>query len=316
MTGPVVLVDGNNILRSAMAVKMNGGLTSERGVSTGPLVIFINRLARYVRELAPHRLLVAWDHSGPNRRTALYSGYKAHRVPAPVEELEERESHFNLAKEFCAVAGVGHIALPGCEADDIIAGVWRTVNPTHDVNGILIVSNDSDFGQLIGDNPHGLPTEQVRLTPKSPNLDRLTADRICAEWGVQHPSDLARIKVLTGDTSDNVPGIRGIGPKKAVKLLASNLWSLDEIARVHPEHATLIERNRQLIELRTIELTVRAPLWQPTGHTSAAFESLVAFLRRYELAQVLDRVMAGSLWSSDDANTLRIGKRPRAGSSS
>jgi 5'-3' exonuclease len=309
-----VLVDANNILRSAMAVRMDSDLASH-GVPTGPVTIFINRLSRYVRELRPHRLLVAWDSSGPNRRTQLLATYKANRKVAPTEERERRESHFVLAKEFCAAAGVHQTALPGYEADDIIAGGWRTLTPENGITKIVIVSNDTDFFQLLGQNPHGVEVEQVRLSPKQSSLDVLTSSRICAESGVTHPSDLGRVKVLTGDTSDNVLGLRGIGPVRAKKLLAENLWDLGEIARVHPEYRETIELNQQLIDLRMSGLTIQVPLWEPTSQTSLAYPALVDFLHRYELRGALDRVTAGTLWVGDNAELPTIGRRLKLGGS-
>lgn len=310
-----MLVDGNNLLVRAVHAAQSARLSSD-GVNTGPLMIFINSLAKHIRIERPSSLLVAWDHpGGENWRKLIYPEYKAQRkIGASDSTRELRETNFALAKEFLAAAGVAQVSHLGFEADDLIGSAWHDIMPAQ-ADRIMILSSDSDFMQLIGDNPFGVPTEQVRLSSGSgasrAETDRWDATRVCTglkEGPVPHPGVLTALKALQGDVSDNVAGLKGIGPKRAHKLMADHDWKVENVIAARPEDEEAIRLNLRLVDLRLPRLPVRVPRWDPTGPTSLAFPALMEFLQRYQMRVLLGQLMRGSLWADVvDDESDRVG---------
>lgn len=185
---------------------------------------------------------------------------------------------------------------PGVEADDLIAKYW------HDAEeDILLVSEDKDFLQLVGYNPRVYPCSVLRSTG-----ERWGAEEVAKKLGVT-PQCLPYVMALTGDTSDNVPGVPGIGPVKAVQLLKEAGWLLEAIE--HPDvrqMASQVKRNYVLVNLRLplpgLELPV-PPAFEPTTRDSALYDGLLSFLEQYQLKGLIARTLSGTLWvdgSADD----------------
>lgn len=285
----VLLVDGNNLLARAVFAAKHARMSVD-GVNTGALLIFVNMLARHIREEHPDSVVVCWDGGRSVYRTGLYPDYKASRGEKPIEE--ERDEPFGQAKEFLTLAGIHHVERTGWEADDLIACYWRTIRPTD--TRLVILSGDKDLLQLVGDH-----CEQVRpVTPPNPT-DRWDLARVREKYGVV-PADLSKAMAFIGDISDGVPGIKGIGPKKAAKLVTERDWLslLDEYDGLDLWH--------RLIDLRSIPFTTlglslqQPPPFHPTGPTSITYIDLAQFLDRYRLESVKTRLLTGSLWASDN----------------
>lgn len=311
-----MLVDGNNLLVRAVHAAYAARLSSN-GVNTGPLLIFINSLAKHVRQERPTRLLIAWDHHQGTWRKRLYEPYKAQRKAASADATRElRETNFGLAKEFLAAAGISQKSLLDYEADDLIARAWHDTT-SEQAGRIVILSSDGDFMQLIGDNPNGVPTEQVRLSSGSgasrAETDRWDAVRVCSglkEGPVPHPGALTALKALQGDVSDNIPGLKGIGPVRAHKMLAEHEWDIFKVIKSRSDfEAREIIRNLQLVNLRDPHLgtPVLVPKWDPTTPASLAFPALQEFLNRYQMRSILESVKAGTLWAEDDGGDRFVG---------
>lgn len=288
-----LLVDANNLLIRALKATERGVDMTANGVSTAALVVFINTLTRYVREESPDRVMVAWDsRTGSDYRLGIDSQYKANRG-LPTTEWEERKGeNFDLAKTFLALNNVFQVSRPGVEADDIIAAYWR---PYRLRSKVVILSSDKDFMQLLTDG-----TEQVRLSAGGAVTDRWTEERVVTELGYK-PIDIPNIMALTGDKGDNVPGIAGIGPKTAVKILAAADWQLSCIE--HPKvdgRMAEVERNLSLVNLRenlSVASVAAIPDFKPTLPGEAVAAELVSFCETYLLATVESHWIAGNLWS-------------------
>lgn len=286
-----LLIDGNNLLMRAIFAAQRGSSMSADGVVTGPLVIFINTLSKHIGTSQPERVAVAWDGGRSQERIRLSADYKSNRVGAPDGEDELRQSTFQLAKQFLTLANIYHLQLHGREADDLIAAWWaRTDSP------IEIVSSDKDFLQLVGTNPLGVPVEQTRLSSADVPTDRWDAERVRRDLGCT-PENWASVTALMGDKSDNVIGVPGIGPKKAVKLLEAHDWSLERAAATLPEYTEQIKINYQLVNLRDPMLKLAPiPTFRPTRQGHALHGDLLKFFDRYRLATARDRLSQGRLW--------------------
>lgn len=260
------------------------------GESTAALVVFANTLLRHIRDERPEKVVVCWDGGGSAYRLRLLPTYKANRHQGR-HSRSQRERQ--VVKEFLSLAGVFHIERAGVEADDLVARYWHDSE-----DDVLVVSEDKDFLQLAGETPQGGLCEILRSTG-----ERWSASKVKKVMGAP-PRQLPKVMALTGDTSDNVIGVPGIGPKRAVQLLSEAGWSLEAIddprvAEMRPQ----VLLNRVLVNLRLpipgLEVPP-PPLFEPTSPASALHDELLAFLERYQLKGLLARAMLGTMWRGDE----------------
>lgn len=201
-----ILIDGNSLLyRMFYGIR---GMTNSKGVPTNALYGFINMLYKIQEEYQPAYLAVAFDLAEPTFRHQKYDAYKAGRDKMP-EELQEQ---FDILKNMLEQMQIKILTLKGYEADDIIGTVSRWgANQNINVN---IITGDRDSFQLVSDQVHVFYT-----TTRSGNqFTVIDPDYIQDKYGVL-PKELIEVKALMGDTSDNIPGISGIGEKTALKLV-------------------------------------------------------------------------------------------------
>jgi len=288
----VLLVDGNNLLIRAIKATERSEM-SAGGVNTGPIVVFINTLTRHVREESPDRLMVAWDSTrGSDYRLQIDPEYKGNRATPTLDSEEIKFSAFWLAKEFLASSNIFMVSRPGVEADDIIAAYWKQYQWT---NKVLILSSDKDFMQLLTQG-----TEQIRLSSGGAPTDRWDEQRVLDELDYS-PHDIPKIMALTGDKGDNVPGIQGIGPKTAVKILREAGWVLDDIQHSKVDgRMDEVKRNLSLVDLRNpraVRSVGPIPHFSPTRPGEAMAPRLMSFFETYRLANIESQWIAGNLWS-------------------
>lgn len=306
-----MIVDGQNLLMRAIFAAKGSNMSSD-GVATGPLVIFINSLAKHVQQERPERLLVVWDGGTSPHRLAILPAYKANRKEVPTEDQEHRDSAHDLAARFLALCAIGQNTIHRREADDVIAAAWAHVRP-EDADKIVILSSDKDFLQLVGPNPFGVETELVRLSSAGTPTDRWTALRVVEELDYA-PEEWPLITALAGDASDGVPGVPGIGPKRALKLLRAAEWQLSGLA-IPEEHRQIADVCFQVVNLRAMgrDLRPRVPRWIPTRQDSVLWPDLIGFLSAYQMISVKDRLQAGELWSVRDPATVTLREQIRNG---
>ncbi len=290
-----LLIDGNNLLIRAVK-SMERVRLSANGVRTGPLLVFVNMLSKYVREVQPDRLLVCWDGGRCQHRVQIYAQYKAARAA----HGDEESTDFALAKEFLTLCNIHHIEVPGFEADDLVAA------HCHFPEGeIVILSGDKDFLQLLGPL-----VRQIRPTGKD---EWWTAERVKAEMGCT-PANLTLAMALCGDPGDGVPGVPGIGLKTACKLLAAEDWNLEQLlGSGHKRVAGYEDQVRtslRLVNLRAplpgLESLAPPPTFSPTTWGGILLTDLLGFLRRYELTTIKERLIADTLWKGDDGQVQRL----------
>ena len=212
----VVLVDGNNLLfRSYYATLYTGNIMRNRdGFPTNGLYGFVNMINKIVAEENPKYMMVAFD-IGKTFRHEKYKDYKGGRRETP----EDLKVQFPIAKKILTAMGIKYLECEGYEADDIIGTIssWCDKDPEYEA---LIVSSDKDLLQLISDE-----TVVKLLKPK----DYIVMDKatFIQTYGFE-TIKMIDLKALMGDASDNIPGVKGIGEKTAIKLL-TQYGSLDGI---------------------------------------------------------------------------------------
>lgn len=203
----VILVDGNNLLfRSYYATAYSGNfMKNSKGFPTNALYGFVNMINKIINDENPEYMLVAFD-KGKTFRHDKYADYKAGRIQMP----DELKMQFPIAKEILTNLGIKWFEIENYEADDIIGTLAKMIDETDEYKG-LIVSSDKDLLQLISD-------KVTMKMLKSKDYVMMTEETFFDIYGLT-PDKMIDIKALQGDSSDNIPGVKGIGEKTALKLL-------------------------------------------------------------------------------------------------
>ena len=212
----LLAIDGNSLINRAFyGIKM---LTTKNGQYTNAIYGFINILHRLEEMESPDGVVVAFDLKAPTFRHLKYDAYKAGRKGMP----EELHQQMPLLKEWLDLAGYVRIECEGFEADDILGTVARLCEESG--NECVISTGDRDSLQLISDK-----TRVLLATTKmgKPEIVNYTVDELNLKYGLT-PNEMIELKALMGDSSDNIPGVAGVGEKTANDLI-SRFHSIDYI---------------------------------------------------------------------------------------
>ena len=247
----LLLIDGNSIMNRAFyGIRM---LTSPKGVPTNALTGFMNIYMKLLKEERPDRICAAFDLKAPTFRHKLYAEYKGTRHAMP----DELAAQMPIIKDILRALGVTITEVEGYEADDIIGTLSRAA---YDQGAeCVIMTGDRDSFQLVNDKV------TVRLASNKEDVF-YTPEKIREAYGVE-PREMLEVKALMGDSSDNIPGVAGIGEKTALGLVQKyhniqyifdNLQQIDIAKGVR----TKLENGRESAELsRTLgEICLTAPV--------------------------------------------------------
>lgn len=223
----MLLVDGGLLFRAFFALPP---MTDPRGRPVGGVYGFMSMLLRLLAAVRPSHLAVATDVPiAENRRTALYPEYKANRPECPPDLAPQ----FDLLREVLTALNITVLEAPGYEADDLMGTMARKAEESG--MEVTLLTGDRDAFQLLSGRT---TVEYVKRLNQTVTYD---VPRFVEEWGIL-PSQVADLKGLAGDASDNIPGIRGIGPKTAIKLLQQYDTLEAVLAHAHTQRGRLRER--------------------------------------------------------------------------
>ena len=270
-----VLIDGNSVIYRAF---YNVPPLTAGGVPTGVIHVFLSVLEKLRKNPEISDIIIIFDAKGKNRRHEMFESYKATRQAMP----EDLILQLNILKEMLPYTGYPIYCIEGYEADDVINTLSQTIN-----NKVWIVTKDKDLHQLVNDKV------QIYDYQKDEIIDR---EKVYEKFGL-YPESIPDMLALMGDTSDNIPGIAGIGPKTA-KTLLDNYKSLDNIfnnvenlkGRIKEkimqgkEHAYL---SRELVKLFFIENML-------PYHIERDEEKLKYYYELYQLKQQLSSLNTAS----------------------
>lgn len=201
MRKKLYLVDGSSyIYRAFYAIK---SLSNSKGLPTNALYGFTRMLLKLIKEETPDKLAVIFDTKEPTFRDELYTEYKANREEPPNDLIPQ----FQYFQPIVDALSIKNISKPGFEADDIIGTIARKA--VDDGYEVVIVTGDKDFMQIVGDHLKLYDTMKEKW---------IGLTEVKEKFGVE-PAKVIDIMSLIGDTSDNIPGVKGIGDKTAVKLI-------------------------------------------------------------------------------------------------
>ncbi len=272
-----LLFDGHGLLyRAFFALPV---MTARDGRHTHALLGFVRMLQQLLRCWSPTHAAVAFDAGLPDKRMRLLESYKAQRPPMPATLREQ----IDYVLEYLCAAAIPVVSVAGEEADDVIASLIERL-PSDDAPEILIVSSDKDLFQLT--------SSRVALISPTGKPSRTDAAEVLRKTGVE-PSQIVDWLALIGDSADNIPGVPGIGPKTAARLLQEHgkletLWQhLDtirpeSIQSALRENRELVTRNVELMTLRR-DLAVEPRSWQDLECRTPPRSALEDFFNRYDM---------------------------------
>ena len=287
----LLLVDGHYYLyRSFFAIR---GLKNSRGEPTNAIYGFIKALRKMLADVKPDKAAVIWDAGLPARRVELQPAYKQNRSSMP-DELRPQEDW--LQKNICLL-GTQSVELPNTEADDLIATYAHAARK--DGADVVIATNDKDILQLVDANIHIYSTNKTDI--KEGGFALLGPAEVAEKWGVP-AARIADVLALTGDSSDNIPGVPGIGGKTAVQLVTSygsiqamlENPSLIENLRLREKiiaNRGLIIANREMVRL---DEDLPMPVAWKSLEISPRHPELIAALKECEFKTLVSEIEAES----------------------
>ena len=213
----LLVLDGNSLVNRAFyGIKI---LTTKDNRPTNAIYGFLNILLNLLRENQPDEVAIAWDLKAPTFRHKMYDGYKATRHGMP----EELAQQMPVLKELLAQLGFVMVSREGWEADDLLGTLSAAAAARGDE--CLLATGDRDSLQLVNDHVTVLLAATRAGRSETVPMD---PEAIREKYGLENPRQLIEVKSLMGDTSDNIPGVPGVGEKTALTLVQA-FGSLDEV---------------------------------------------------------------------------------------
>ncbi|MFM2197651.1 MAG: polymerase [Verrucomicrobiota bacterium] len=285
------LLDGMALVYRAHFALIQTPIRNSKGVNTSALYGFINTLLAILEKEKPTHIGVAFDTSAPTPRHILYPAYKAQRDEMP-EELRDAIPH---VKTLCRAFAIPVLEIDGFEADDIIGTLVKRAEPEGFES--YMVTPDKDFAQLLSPT-----TFMWKPGRKGTDHEIIGLKQLPEIWGVAEPHQIIDLLGLMGDASDNIPGIPGIGPKTAQKLI-SEFGSIENLlahtASLKGKQKENVEANSDQAllskELATIITDVPVEVtWEDLILSQRDDEALKQLFNDFEFRSLTKR-----LWSSD-----------------
>lgn len=289
----LLLIDGNSIMnRAYYGIRM---LTNKKGVPTNALTGFLNIYSKLMKEEKPDRIAAAFDLKAPTFRHKMYADYKGTRHAMP----DELAAQMPLIKDILRSLGISVLEVQGYEADDIIGTLSRAA--AEQGADCVISTGDRDSFQLVNEHV------TVRLAANKEDI-YYTPEKINEVYGVT-PREMLEVKALMGDSSDNIPGVKGIGEKTALSLIQkyhSVQYIFDNLADIDVAKGarTKLEGGRESAELsrQLGEICLTAPVSENMedyvfgeGDKSAA----VGILQELEMNTAIKKLNLGGVTAKE-----------------
>ena len=283
----LMVLDGNSLVnRAFFGIKL---LTTKDGRYTNAIYGFQNILLNLLAAHKPDAVAIAWDERAPTFRHTAYDGYKATRHGMP----EELAQQMPVLKELLADLGYRTVTAEGWEADDILGTLAAACAARQD--DCFLATGDRDSLQLVNDTTTVLLAATVMGRSKTVTMD---VDAIHEKYGIE-PKQLIEVKSLMGDTSDNIPGVKGIGEKTALSLVQT-FGSLEGVyanlddKRIKPKQREHLMEDKPMAELSHTLGTIRTDAPIDTAEGSYAVgegnkAAAVRLLQELEIHSLIPR---------------------------
>ena len=280
----ILALDGNSIINRAFyGIRI---LSTKDGTFTNAIYGFMNILLKLIDTNSPDLIVAAFDLKAPTFRHKMYTDYKAGRKPMP----DELRMQIPIMKDVLRAFGCVVLEIEGYEADDILGTIAKKCNENNDT--CVIATGDRDSLQLVSEN---VSVQLAATRGGSTEVKIYDVDKINEEYGVS-PKQMIEIKALQGDTSDNIPGVQGVGPKTAGNLiqqfgnienLYDNLESSD--LRENLKGKLLKDKDNAFLSKTLGTINCNVPIEIPTDCQRNA-EDLKNILVKLEMFKLLDKL--------------------------
>lgn len=284
MTKKLLLVDHHALLHRCRSALLRTGrrYTTSEGIPTTGVFSYLQTLLSIIEKQSPTHVVVCFDAGGNNRKTE-DTDYKSTRKPLEPDFLAENRI---LLNEALYALGIESIGLKGYEADDLL-WTYSTVGQfgIERFEEIVIATVDQDLLQCV------TSVTKVLLWNSSKKQQLMDTDAVVEKWNC-FPEDIAYVKALSGDASDNIKGIAGIGKKTAIKICTEAQWLPEEIHK-HPKvnpHVQLVLDNLDLVHLRNCAGVIGPIRWDDYTMGQGILQDWEDFLEKYELTGLAKRV--------------------------
>ena len=290
------LIDGHALVFKMYYAFLGRPMVNSRGEDTSILYGFTKYLLELINKEHPTHIAVSFDPPGGSFRNELYPAYKANRGETPVPVIQALEPLIQMV----SAMNIPVLMIPGFEADDVIGSA--AVRFASDDTEVYMVTPDKDYGQLVSSHIF-----QFRPGKSGAENELWGEAEVCAKWDIEKTSQVIDMLALCGDSSDNVPGVAGVGPKGAAKLLAKygsveGIYEhLDELSPKQREKFEEAEPHmalsKKLVTIKTdvpVDATMDSMIMDTT-YTS----DLEALLDRYEFPSLKKLVRTLAANSSD-----------------
>ena len=258
--------------------------TTADGTPTTGVFSTMNSVLHIINKIDPTHVVTCYD-AGGNARKEGSDTYKANRSPLSGDFITESRI---LLDEAMYAMGIECIGLRGIEADDIIHTLAEVAHQGLDqFDEVIIATVDQDLLQCVTDRC------KVLLFNSAKKQVMMGEDEVVEKWGCE-PDDIKYVKALSGDASDNIKGVPGVGPKTALKILRDADWNI-EAAIHHPkvrEHDAEVRENLSLVTLRNVTGVLGPFSWSDYELGKGLESDLTDFFTKYEMASSLKRLEA------------------------
>ena len=254
MAKKILVLDAYALIYRAYFAFINRPIKTSKGQNTSAIYGFVKSLLDALKRFEPTHIAVAFDVSGKTFRTEIFPEYKANRQETP----EDIRSAVPVIKDIIRAMNITILEKQGFEADDIVGTLAKKADPLG--FEVLMMTPDKDYGQLLTDR-----VIMVKPSRSGADMETVTAKDFCEGYGIERPEQFKDILALWGDSSDNIPGVPGIGEKTAARLIAQFgtiegiFENIDKLSGVQREK--LIENRKQLEMARVlVEIKTDVPV--------------------------------------------------------
>ena len=276
------LIDGSALIYRAFFAFSNRHLKNSKGQNTSAFFGTVNSFLKLLQDFDVEKVCISFDRKEPTFRKDISKDYKANRPPMPQELAEQLKP----IKDFFDLSGVISYSKAGFEADDILSTLAARYKDKYD---IVIVTGDKDFCQIIDDN----------TTLYDPfKRKRMDSAYVKDKYGIK-PSQFLDYLALVGDSADNIPGVKGIGPKRAFKLLSefSNLEeifdNIDKISAKSIKNKLENNKDEAFISRKLAKIIKDVPLDVDISKFAFSPQNLkntADLLKKYEMTSVMKKI--------------------------
>lgn len=298
------LLDGTALAYRAYFAFINSHLKNSEGLATGTIFGFANTIERLLEQEKPTHIAVAWDTSAPTFRHSMDENYKANRPPQP----DDLRAAMPVLKELLSYYNIPVYEKDGFEADDILGTI---AHGARDQNvDVFLVTPDKDYMQLVCDN-----IKMYKPLNNGDGFDIIDRDGVISYFGVP-PEQVIDVLAIIGDTSDNIPGVPGVGKKTAPKVieeygsLEAAIQDAENIKAKRVREGLLQNADQARLSREMIVIKTDVPdtvSWQELDWNGPNADALGAFYRRMEFKGLTRRYAGEGM--ADDIQQVRDRKK-------